>query len=190
VLATSSIYTITETVAFRFSSGLAPGSASAMSNALVFWQLPFGIFSASITTVLFPRMSRQASRNDTEGLRESIQYGLRFLFVLLAPSAVFMIIFGKEIISVAIQRGMFTPENTLLTASVLAAYSYGLFSVGAFNFLQRFFYSCNDFRTPFRIAVLVCVLDIALSVLLKDTALSVSGLALANTISSRPVSPS
>jgi putative peptidoglycan lipid II flippase len=94
-----------------------------------------------------------------------------------------MIIFGKEIISVAIQRGMFTPENTLLTASVLAAYSYGLFSVGAFNFLQRFFYSCNDFRTPFRIAVLVCVLDIALSVLLKDTALSVSGLALANTIS-------
>jgi putative peptidoglycan lipid II flippase len=54
VLATSSIYTITETVAFRFSSGLAPGSASAMSNALVFWQLPFGIFSPPSPRFFFP----------------------------------------------------------------------------------------------------------------------------------------
>ncbi|HOV63730.1 MAG TPA: murein biosynthesis integral membrane protein MurJ, partial [Spirochaetia bacterium] len=108
LVATSSIFIITEQVSFRFASGLEEGSASAISNALVFWQLPFGIFSASITTVLFPQMSRQAALKDTDGLRNSIQYGLNFLLVLLVPSAVVLSFFGKEIISVAYQRGMFT----------------------------------------------------------------------------------
>lgn len=183
VLATSALYTVSETIAFRFSSGLADGSTSAMTNALVFWQLPFGIFSASITTVLFPRMSKQSANNDLEGLRESIQYGLRFLFVLLIPSALFMGFFGKELISVAIQRGKFTVANTYLTARVLAAYSTGLFSVGAFTFLQRFFYSRNKFAIPFYIGLFVCILDVTLSYILKETSLAVRGLAYANSIS-------
>ena len=64
VVATASIYTINEQIAIYFATGLEDGSTSAMSNAMVFWQLPFGIFSASITTVLFPRMSRQAGAGD------------------------------------------------------------------------------------------------------------------------------
>lgn len=182
VLATSSLYTITETLAFRFASGLADGSTSAITNALVFWQLPFGIFSASITTVLFPRMSRQAAAMNYDGLRESVQYGIRFLFVLLIPSALVLSLFGKEIISMAIQRGKFTSTNTILTAKVLIAYATGLFSVGAYNFLQRYFYSRSNFKIPFFIALFVSFLDIILSITLKNTVLAVQGLAYANSI--------
>jgi len=182
VLATSSLYTITETIAFRFASGLTDGSTSAMTNALVFWQLPFGIFSASITTVMFPRMSRQGAIKDYEGLRDTVQYGLRFLFILLIPSAVILSLYGKEIIGIAIQRGKFTSANTILTAKVLTAYSVGLFSVGAYNFLQRYFYSRSNFRIPFFIALFVSAVDIILSLILKETKLAVQGLAYANSI--------
>ena len=183
VLATSSILTVTQTIAFRFASGLSEGSTSALSNAVVFWQFPYGIFSASISTVLFPRMSRQAASSDYSGLADTIQYGIRYLAVLLIPSTLFLSLFGKEIIAVTIQHGMFTAENTIMTASVLTAYSAGLFSSGAYNFLQRFFYSSGNYRIPLYMTIIIAVSDIILSLILKETYLGVRGLAYANTIS-------
>jgi putative peptidoglycan lipid II flippase len=182
VVATSSVYTINEQIAIRFATALEDGSASAMSNALVFWQLPFGIFSASITTVFFPRMSRQAGSGDIEGLKNSLEYGFRYLILLLIPSAALMCFLGREIIAVALQRGNFHAENTALTAQVLAAYSLGLLPVGAFNFFQRFFYARDNYKTPLVSAFIVCGLDIVLSLVLKETPLRVAGLALANSL--------
>ena len=183
VVATASIFTVNQQVAIRFATGLETGSSSALNYALVFFQLPFGIFSASVTTVLFPRMSRQASLDDTVGLRESIQHGLRFLLVFLVPSTLFLSVIGKEIIAVAMFRGEFVMEDVLLTSRILTAYSFGLFGVGAFNFLQRFFYSSSDYRIPFILSIAVAAMDIGLSLWLKETRLRVVGLAWANTIS-------
>ena len=123
VVATASVYTINEQIAIRFSTALEVGSASAMSNALVFWQLPFGIFSASITTVLFPRMSRQAGLEDLQGLKATLEYGFQYLILLLVPSAIFLSLLGEEVIAVALQRGIFTAENTLITARVLRGFN-------------------------------------------------------------------
>ncbi len=180
VLATSSILTVTQTVAFRFASGLSEGSTSALTYAIVYWQFPYGIFSASISTVLFPKMARQIGVSDIDGLRDTLQYGIRYLAVLLVPSAIFLSMFGHELISVTIQRGMFTAENTSMTSNVLTAYSLGLFSTGAYNFLQRYFYSDNNYRIPFIVTGIVAVTDVVLSVWLKETVLGVTGLALAN----------
>ena len=182
VVTAASVYTINEQIAIRFSTALEVGSASAMSNALVFWQLPFGIFSAVITTVLFPRMSRKAGLNDFEGLRSTMEYGFNYLIILLVPAAVFLSIMGKEVISVALQRGNFTWNHTLLTARVLTGFNWGLLSVGAFNFFQRFFYSRDDYRTPLYAAVFVCAEDVLLSLWLKETHLRVTGLAIANSL--------
>ncbi len=183
VLATSSILTVTQAVAFRFATGLEEGSTSALTYAIVYWQFPYGIFSASISTVLFPKMSKQISLNDYEGLNDTIQYGIRYLAVLLIPSAMFLSFCGHEIISVTIQRGEFTAENTHMTTSVLTAYSLGLLSTGAYNFIQRYFYSAGNYRIPFIVTMIVASMDIALSLWLKETFLRVSGLALANSIS-------
>lgn len=183
VVATSSVFTVNQQVAFILASGLETGSASALSYALVFWQLPFGIFSTSITTVLFPKMSRQVSQNDTEGLRQSVQYGIRFLLALLIPSALVLGLMGRELISIAIQRGVFRTEDTELTAFVLTGFCYGLFSVGAFNFLQRYFYSSKQYAFPFYVALAVLVIDVTLSLILKETVLRVAGLSIANSVS-------
>ncbi|MFQ3620465.1 MAG: murein biosynthesis integral membrane protein MurJ [Spirochaetales bacterium] len=182
VVLTASVYTINEQVAIRFATALEDGSTSAMSNALVFWQLPFGIFSASVTTVLFPRMSRQAGMADLSGVRETVEHGLKYLILLLIPAAVLLSVLGKEVITVAMQRRNFTSEHTLLTYRVLIGFNWGLLSVGAFNFLQRFFYSIDDYKTPLKTALFVCGLDVLLSLLLKETPLRVSGLAYANSI--------
>lgn len=182
VLATSSVFAVTQQVAVRFASGLPEGSVTALTIAITFFQLPFGIFSASVTTVMFPRMSEQVARNDVDGLAESLQYGLRFLVVLLVPSTVFMCTANVELIVTAFQRGEFIREDALVAAPVLTAYSLGLLSVGAFTFMQRFFYSLNRYRITFVAALIVAVVDIVLSLWLKDTSLGTAGIAAANSI--------
>jgi putative peptidoglycan lipid II flippase len=182
VLAIALISWFTDQVAGILASGLEDGSFSALSNALVFFQLPFGIFSVSIVTVLFPKMSRQAAAGDLPGLRFSVSYGLRFILVLLVPASLLFVFLGREIVAVALQRGAFGLRGTQWTAGVLRCYAYGLFSVGAFTFLQRFFYSRHAFRTPLYSALLVAVVDIALSLWLRRTPLRVRGLAVANSV--------
>jgi putative peptidoglycan lipid II flippase len=127
-------------------------------------------------------MSRQAGAGDDAGLAATLEYGLRYLILLLVPAATVMAFLAREIIAAALQRGAFLPENTLLAAKVLVAYSLGLLSVGAFNFFQRFFYAKENYKTPLVSAFIVCALDIALSLVLKKTPLRVAGLALANTL--------
>jgi putative peptidoglycan lipid II flippase len=179
-VAASSIYAVNQLIALRFASGLAEGSASAMSYAVVFWQLPFGVLSASVTTVLFPRMSRQAAEGDTDALRESTSYGMRLLGALLVPAAVFFVVEGRSMIEVAYQRGEFTAAASALTTNVLTGYSVGLASVGLFTFVQRVFYAVHDYRTPLWTAGVVAAVDIGLSIWLKDTPWGVVGLAVAN----------
>jgi len=70
-----------------------------------------------------------------------------------------------------------------MTVSVLTGYCYGLFSVGAYNFTQRFFYSLGNYKIPFFVSIFVAVLDIGLSLWLKETPLRVAGLSIANSIS-------
>lgn len=182
VVATASVYTINQQVSMLFASGLEDGSGSAVTNALTFWQLPFGIFGASITTVMFPRMSRQFAADDTQGLKQSLEYGFRYLIALLIPSALIMGMLGHEIIAVALQRGQFEMRYTDLAARTLAGYCLGLLSVGAFSFFQRFFYAIGNFRTPLITAAVAFVLDVGLALWLKETRLRVVGLAVANSV--------
>lgn len=183
VLATSSIFAINQQVAILLATSISKGSVSALSNAIVFWQLPSGIFSASITTVLFPKMSRQAGIKDYKAMTNTVEYGIQALAVLLIPSAFIMSVLSREIISFALLRGKFIEENTIAAATVLIAYCSGMFMVGVYNFVQRFYFSLRDYKTPFIAASITVLLDIALSLILMNTFLAVSGLAWANTIS-------
>ncbi len=182
VVASASIFAINQQVALFFASGLEDGSTSALANAIIFWQLPFGVFSVSVITVLFPRMSRQSGRRDAVGLQESLIHGINFILLMMLPTMVLYLFLGREIIQVALQRYKFTAYGTLMASKVLRGYSYGFISVGIFNFLQRYFYSTKDFKTPLVTSFVVSVIDIVLSYYLKQTYLRVEGLAVANSI--------
>ncbi|TVQ25712.1 MAG: hypothetical protein EA382_06620 [Spirochaetaceae bacterium] len=158
------------------------GSSSALANAIIFWQLPQGIFATSVTTVLFPRMSREAGRQDTDALRATLGYGMRSIVALLLPASILLALFGSEVIAVAFQRGAFTAADTVRTAHVLVYYCVGMVGVSVYGFLQRYCYAGGDYRTPTYTAIGVLVVNFGLSLWLKETALQAGGLALANAI--------
>lgn len=181
VVAASSVFSIIQLIAIRFASGIDDKGVAGLQNAIIFWQLPMGIFSASVTTVMFPRMSRQSAQGDTSALEDSIRLGVDLLMILLIPSMLVLLFLGKEIIAVAYQRNKFGIHDTYYTYQVLKAYTFGLFSVGAFNFLQRYYFSAGNFRRVTITAFIVAFIDIILSLWFKETALGVAGLAYANT---------
>jgi putative peptidoglycan lipid II flippase len=148
----------------------------------MFLQIPIGIFTTSVATVTFPAMSRQVAQGQTEALRDTVSYGIQFLLVLLVPSSVLLCLFGKEIIAAAVQRGRFTPEATLMASHALTGYALGLLSMGLYTFLLKLFNSYKTFLVPLVSAGSIALLDIILSLILKETPLRVSGLAYANSI--------
>ncbi len=182
VVASSGIFAINQQIAYYFASGLEDGSTSALFNAVVFWQLPLGVFGVSVTTVLFPQMSREAADSDGRALRATTAHGVRAIAALLIPSAVILGALSFEIIAVTLQRGEFTAANTHMAARVLIGYCAGLVGVGLFGFLARSFYARGDYRTPTLTALVVLVIDVVLSLILKETSLRVVGLAVANSV--------
>ena len=176
-LTVSGIALLNQQISITLATTLGEGSTSALSNAIVFWQLPAGVLSASVITVYFPRMSRQVALKNWEGVSSTMLQGLELQSLLLVPAGVLMALFSEPIIGIAFQRGQFTYADTVLAARVLSWLSAGLFLSGVFNFLQRFFYARGDFRTPFWVSLLWAGTDVAVSVTLMHTSLGVAGLA-------------
>ena len=164
ILITSSLFAVNNQIAMLLASKLPDKSVSSLANAIVFFQLPFGIFSASITTVLYPKMSRQAALGNQNELLGSLGFGYRNIWALLLPSAVAMILLGEPIVAIAFQRGAFTVEDTVMTARVLAAYCVGMPFLGLFNITQRAFYAIGNVKTPFYCSLAIVLVDIVLSV--------------------------
>ncbi len=182
VTISAALFSINQQIASYFASGLEEGSASAMINALTFWHLPFGLLGISVLTVLYPRMSNQRAIGNQQALRDTLEYGISYLIVTVLPATIYLLILPRAIIGVALQRGAFTAHNTLLTSRMLFAYSCALLPTIIYYFVQRFYYSCYNYRRPIYAALIVFIIDIALSLWLKETALRVVGLAYANSI--------
>ena len=60
---------------------------TAIDAAFRIYMLPQGMFSVAVATVLFPALSRLATRRDLAGLRALIGSGMRQIALLLIPSA-------------------------------------------------------------------------------------------------------
>jgi putative peptidoglycan lipid II flippase len=138
---------------------------SAINAAFRLYMLPQGMFSVAVATVLFPSLSRLASRNDLEGFRTTVEMGIRQIAFLLVPASVVCAVLADPIVRVVYQRGDFTPAQTPATAAALAAFSLGLAFNGFMLMLNRAFFSLQRPWTPTWVALgnlgLNAVLDTA-----------------------------
>ncbi len=73
-----------------FGTLVSESAPAAIDKAFRIYQLPQGLFSISIATILFPTLSRLAARGDRDGLRGTMGNGVRQICLLLIPSAVLM----------------------------------------------------------------------------------------------------
>jgi putative peptidoglycan lipid II flippase len=125
---------------------------AAIDKAFRIYQLPQGIFSVAIATVLFPTLARFASRGEHDNLRSTMANGMRQILFVLVPAAAAILVLSEPMIRLVYQRGEFTPEQTTLVATALFWFAFSLPTNGLFLLLTRTFFSLQRPWLPTAIA--------------------------------------
>ena len=117
---------------------------AAIDKAFRIYQLPQGLFSISIATILFPTMSKLAARGATDDLRSTMANGVRQVALLLIPSAVLMAVLAEPITRLVYQRGEFDAEATELVKTAMVWWSISLPFQGISLLFSRTFFSLQQ----------------------------------------------
>jgi putative peptidoglycan lipid II flippase len=124
-----------------FGTLVSPQAPAAIDKAFRIYQLPQGLFSIAIATILFPTMSRFAARGARDDLRRTMGTGVRQICLLLIPSAVLMAVLAEPITRLVYERGAFGPGATDLTSTALVWWSISLPFQGVSLLFSRTFFS-------------------------------------------------
>jgi putative peptidoglycan lipid II flippase len=114
---------------------------AAIDKAFRVYQLPQGLFSISIATILFPTLSRFAARGARDDLRRTMANGVRQICLLLIPSAVAMAVLAEPITRLVYERGAFDAAATELTSTAMVWWSISLPFQGVSLLFSRTFFS-------------------------------------------------
>lgn len=166
-----------------FASYLAEGGVSALENATRLYLLPVGVFGVSISTVIFPALSKAMSKNDLDGATDNIVKGLNILLFLIIPSTAILTFYAPEVIRLTLSYGKFDEEAVRVTSQALLYYSLGLYFYTAIYLMTRAFYSVKNSKYPVKFSIISIVINIVLNFLLIKS-MAYRGLALSTSIAS------
>jgi putative peptidoglycan lipid II flippase len=120
-------------------------------------EFPTALLGVALGTVLLPSLSKANARNDLVHAGELLIWGLQLTFLLAAPCALALFIFGEPLAAVLYHYGKFNALDVLMTQRALAAYGVGLIGLILVKILAPGFYSRQDIRTPVKIGLFVLV---------------------------------
>jgi putative peptidoglycan lipid II flippase len=124
-----------------FGSLVSDEAPAAIDKAFRIYQLPQGIFSVAIATVLFPTLARFAARGEHDNLRATMANGMRQILFVLLPAAAAIFVLSEPMIRLVYQRGEFTPAQTTLVATALFWFAFSLPTNGLYLLQTRTFFS-------------------------------------------------
>jgi putative peptidoglycan lipid II flippase len=146
-----------------FGTLVSDSAPAAIDKAFRIYQLPQGLFSISIATVLFPTLSRLAARGANDDLRATMSNGVRQICLLLIPSAVLMAVLAEPIVRLLYQRGEFGPEATDLVTTALVWWSISLPFQGVSLLFSRTFFGLQQPWATTALAVVNMVVNAAVA---------------------------
>jgi putative peptidoglycan lipid II flippase len=124
-----------------FGSLVSDEAPAAIDKAFRIYQLPQGIFSVAIATVLFPTLARYANRGAIDDLRATLANGMRQILFVLLPAAAAVLALSEPMIRLVYQRGAFDPAETTLVATALFWFAFSLPTNGLYLLQTRTFFS-------------------------------------------------
>jgi putative peptidoglycan lipid II flippase len=165
----------------RFASALPTGSTSAYFYGYALMQLPETLFGTAIALVVFPTMSELFNAGDIAGLKRLAVRALNIIWFLTIPSAVAMVLLGRQLINFLLQGGAFTAESAQLVYAVLLAFTLRIVSEATLEVVARLFYAQHNTRTPMFAYLGWLVTNVALASLLVGS-LGIVALAFSSTV--------
>ncbi|MGN6276411.1 MAG: murein biosynthesis integral membrane protein MurJ [Solirubrobacterales bacterium] len=144
-----------------FGSLVSDQAPAAIDKAFRIYQLPQGIFSVAIATVLFPTLARFANAGEIDNLRSTMANGMRQILFVLVPAAAAILALSDPMIRLIYQRGEFGPAETAVVGTALFWFAFSLPTNGLYLLQTRTFFSLQQ---PWR-ATALAVIDLVVSTL-------------------------
>jgi len=153
-------------VARILASLLEEGSVAALNFADLISQIPVTIFGISLATVVFPNLVEKAVGEDLARFKNTFLKSLRMIFFIALPISIGMIILRMPLIKILFERGEFTHQDTIMTATALMYFAIGSVALASVHILLRGFYALKDTKTPVVIGVIALVGNIIFNLIL------------------------
>jgi len=175
------IYQLNIIILTVLASFLATGSVAIYNYANNLQGVAVGIIGIPFALAVFPTLSAAAAKNHTKKFIENLLRTARKILFLIIPASVLILLLRAQIVRVVLGSGQFDWTATVNTADALAFFALSLFAQSLIPLFARAFYSLENTKTPFVIALISELVTIIFALLLMRP-LGVSGLALAVSI--------
>ena len=163
-------------------SCLEDGSISYLYYADRLVQFPMALFTVSVSTVIFPRLSTCVASDKKDDAAILFSRGLQAVFFLTLPAMAGLMVLSRPIVALLFFQGAFNMEAVFETASVLFFLSMGLAAFSGTRLFGTLFYAFSDIRTPFAAGLCAIAVNVILGYVLLKT-MGHRGLALSLTVS-------
>ena len=144
-------------------TGEGTGAVSWLTYAFRLMYLPIGMFGVSIATATTPALSRLVASGNTPAMRSTLASAIGLMLTLNVPATFGLVVLATPIVRLLLERGNFTPADTLATASAVQFYAIGLVGYSVVKILSPAFYALGRSRTPAAVGVASVLLNAALS---------------------------
>lgn len=177
------IYQINMLISRMIATSLEDGSVSSLYYASRIEELTLGLFAIALSIALFPTLSDLAVRKDIEGMKKTLKYSFKLIFLVTFPAMAGLLVLNQPIIQVLFQRGAFDAQSTAMSSWCLLFFAFGLPFISGTKILAPMFFALKDTKTPVIVAFFVMISYIGCSLILMGP-LRAGGIALALSLSS------
>lgn len=148
-------------------SFLVTGSVSWLYYSDRLMELPLGVFSVALGTVLLPSLSRSHKNNSPAEFSRLVDWGGRLTLLVILPAAAGLFVLSAPLLSTLFQYGEFGAGDVQKAAQSLRVFAAGLIGFAAIKVLGPAFYARKNTRTPVKIACVSVAVNMALGIVLS-----------------------
>lgn len=176
------VYQLNVLISQAIAWGIGDGAVSSLQYSSRLLELTLGIFSVALSTAVLPALSRYVAERDESQIRDILAMGVRLSWFVCIPVTVGMSLVSIETIRILFERGSFTVDSTVLTASALNFHILGLLFISLTRIYLPCYYAFKDTWTPLWSALVSMLVNVGGCYLLAPS-MGAPGIALANSIS-------
>jgi putative peptidoglycan lipid II flippase len=169
-LAGAGIYQLSIFLITVLASLLAEGSVSWLFYADRVAQLPIGIYSIALASVLLPILSNMHQQENKKQFKTTLNDTLRYTSFFILPTAVALCMLADPLVVLLFERGEFSHHSSHMTAMALRGMSLGIWGVSCHSMVVRGFLAQKDTKTPTVVGAVALLLTIFISLLLMGSA--------------------
>lgn len=148
-----------------FASQLKEGAWTAIGYANRVFQFPVGILVTAFLVPLFPIFSKLVGEKKYDDIKYYFHKGVGLLNFVAIPVMFGIILLSHDVIQLVFERGQFNGEATYMVSQALIFLSFAIIPYVFRDSITRIYYSFNDSKTPFLVALSSIIIKFILNAL-------------------------